>query len=199
MNSNGKSKKSMVFSMIILLIVGVITGVIFAAHNNNKAIVAENMKNNDKKIEESKKIESEVDKNEEEAKIKDSELKEDKDKKVPQQKDSSGKKVEDKNQNENKNAKITKEQAQKIVEEFKEKEWKISYIGIEKVPYDYINTPYTKFPKEILNKEVYVFELTELVDKKNNESITVCRCYVDFNGGLYKDTYFMNLECVKVK
>lgn len=159
MSKRRKNKKTVVFSVIILLLFGIVFGIVFASHNSNKAMMAENMKNNDKKIEQPTKTEVK-----------------------------------------NKKDKITKEQAEKIVRgEVKKKENKLSYINIAKVPYDYIETPYKEFPKEILNKEVYIFELSELVDKKNNESITLCRYYVDFNGGLYKDTYFINLECVKLK
>ncbi|WP_027622958.1 hypothetical protein [Clostridium lundense] len=199
MNRDGKSKKTIMVSLIILLLFGTVFGIIFASYNSNKAMIAENRKNNDEKIEKPTITGVESSKDKEVL-----QTEEDRNRKTsqPKDKDAHTKEVknEDEKLNENKKAKITKEQAEKIVHgKVKKKEDILSYVNVAKVPYEHIETPYKKFPKEILNKEVYIFELSKLVDKENNESITVCRYYVDFSGGLYKDTYFINLECVKVK
>ncbi|KAJ49893.1 regulatory protein YycI of two-component signal transduction system YycFG [Clostridium tetanomorphum] len=96
---------------------------------------------------------------------------------------------------------ITKEEAENIALSTKDKEnkkLKVKYMGKLKVPYSHIDESYKKFPKEILNKQVYVFELSEIINDKTDEAVCVGQYYVDSHGDVYKDTYFMNLECVKV-
>ncbi|GAA0740717.1 hypothetical protein [Clostridium oceanicum] len=104
------------------------------------------------------------------------------------------------NKSTNKNInKISKDKAQKLVESIKDKEINLVYLGIETVPYDNITKskyPYKTFPKEIFNKEVYVFEG---LYGEDNSKYAICQYYVDFSGHVYKDTYPSNLQCVKAK
>lgn len=92
--------------------------------------------------------------------------------------------------------KIDQKTAAKIALSVRPSSTYIRYIEIKKVPFinKKGNPKYTKFPKEISNKHVYVFEI---LNKK--EHVTLGMYYVDFYGHVYKDTYPSNLKCIKVK
>ncbi|MBU5484627.1 hypothetical protein KQI86_09815 [Clostridium sp. MSJ-11] len=93
---------------------------------------------------------------------------------------------------------ITREKAEKLVLSIKEEKEELKYLGITKVPtYPLEVSSYEKFPEEIIEKEVHIFERIIKYDEKSGVSLG--RFYVDFNGHIYKDTYHANLECVKVK
>ncbi|MEW9094866.1 MAG: tetratricopeptide repeat protein [Clostridiaceae bacterium] len=93
---------------------------------------------------------------------------------------------------------ITKEEAEKLLLSIKEKEEEVKYLGIAKVPtYPLEVSSYEKFPEEIIEKEVHIFE--RIMKCGENSGFSRGRFYVDFNGNIYKDTYHANLECVKVK
>lgn len=93
---------------------------------------------------------------------------------------------------------ITKEEAEKLLLSIKQKEEELKYLGIAKVPtYPLEVSVYKKFPKEIIEKEVHIFEI--IIKYDENSGFSRGRFYVDSNGHIYKDTYHVNLECVKVK
>ncbi|RXI44938.1 hypothetical protein DP145_13670 [Clostridium tetani] len=96
------------------------------------------------------------------------------------------------------NNKITKEKAESLVQPLKNKNEEIRYLGTRQVPeIPAKSTPYKKFPKEIENKKVYIFDIAVVYN--SDSKATIGRYYVDFSGNIYKDTYPSNLECVKVK
>lgn len=97
-----------------------------------------------------------------------------------------------------KSNKITKEEAENLVKPLKKKDQEIRYLGINQVPeIPKESVPYERFPKEIENKQVYIFEILAVYGGGNKEAIG--RYYVAFSGNIYKDTYPSNLQCVKIK
>jgi len=86
---------------------------------------------------------------------------------------------------------LNENKAREIVESIKgESAGSINYLGIQLIP---SITSYALFPDELKSK-VHVFEA---LDKGNNH--TICQYYVNSNGSIYKDTYPMDLNCIKIK
>lgn len=102
-----------------------------------------------------------------------------------------------------KDDKISKKQAEDLAREVSKKDSeisKINYQGISKVPFDNIDkskSPYRIFPKEIMNKEVYVFE--GINGNSEDNYVTACMYYIDLGGNVYKDTLPSNGECIRIK
>ena len=97
-----------------------------------------------------------------------------------------------------KDNRVTKEKAEALIKTIKNKDEKIEFLGIENVPnIPKDSIPYRKFPKEIENKKVYIFDA--FIEYNTDDCVTVGRYYVDFNGNIYKDTYPSNLECIRIK
>lgn len=98
-----------------------------------------------------------------------------------------------------KDSKVTKEKAESLIKAIKNKYEEMEFLGIKTVPNipKESTRPYRKFPKEIENKKVYIFEA--LTGYNPDNYIAVGRYYVDFSGNIYKDTYPSNLECVRIK
>ncbi|GAA0740017.1 hypothetical protein [Clostridium oceanicum] len=91
---------------------------------------------------------------------------------------------------------ITRETAEKLVDSIKEKNVKLQYLGIEKVPYPNIRESYKAFPKELIDERVYTFEG---LMGSSGEEYAIGRYYIDFSGHIYKDTYPSDGKCVRIK